>query len=584
MKLSALATLGTFVLYLCMVKSVHAGSIVFSDDFSHNLDQWQPVRDDGSAWNIVAGKARAIISNPSTISELIPKDAFWQSTWKNLEYEVEVTPLVGIDKNISFIFQNLANWYELHFVEEFVQLARVKNSSVILSFDFPFQMVNSQTYKVKIQHLNGRVKATVNDQPLLDIEDWTFDQNFGKIGLKAGTGAAFPTVVEFDNVVVRTLDEIENRLDIPLLKQSDVRWGAQEYDSATTWSEVPTISRWGCALTSLVMIMRYHGITKLPDAQELTPSTLNRWLKNQVDGYVGEGNLNWLAATRLTKSISDVYGTPKLEFRRHPGSDLTTARQEISNQKPVIIQLPNHFVVGDGVSNDEADLLIKDPDYSFNRLSQHQTTVIATNTFQPSQTDLSYILIIHKPGLELELKNERGQIPTQFQTYSQQLTADGNNLSETSEPLVHHILPTPSSGTYELKIRQSTLSEFEFQVLTYDRNGKPTIHKEAGIVGKQFKRWKLVISPNKPSRLTNSTSFTEFRNHLEFLQRTGGCRLWPLYWFIHQTTLNGERSRTHQRSQYHRALRRELQFGRSFLSKSAHKYLEQELQSLESAP
>lgn len=584
MKRLALATLGSLLVY-----GFSAGQLlaitptVFSDDFEQDLSKWQPVRDDGSAWTIVDGKARATIDTASTITELVPLDALWQSDWKNLEYDVEITPLLGVDKNISFIFQNLANWYEVHFVDEFVQLARVKNGQIIMALDFPYQMINGMTYRVKIQHYEGRIKILVNNQVIFDHQDWTFDQTFGKIGLKAGTGAAFPTIVEFDNVSVRLLESLEEKLDIPVLKQSDARWADLVYDSAVLWTENPTIKRWGCALTSLVMVMRFHGITQLPDGQELTPATLNTWLVSQPDGYLGEGNLNWLAATRLTKLISDVYGTVKLEYRRHPGADLAIAREEVAAHKPAILQIPNHFVVASGLTTDEQDIFINDPDFNYDRLSQHQKTLISTSTFKPSQTDLSYLLITHQPGLTLQITGPDGNHIQDLQHFTQQLQADGTQGPEMTEPLLYYLVPTPPAGTYQITIKQPQLKPFSFQVITYDQNGQPTIHTQKGIVGAQPKQWQLTLANNTPSKLKRVSSLRGIREQLEYVQRIGGCRIWSIYWLLHQTMRHAEHTAPRHRSAYFKLLKTELKMSRGALSNNAYHHLEQELTDLESS-
>ena len=89
-------------------------------------------------------------------------------------------------------------------------------------------------------------------------------------------------------------------LNVPPLKQISDPWQNQVYDSANLWSPLnPTINRWGCALTSAAMVFQYHGLTKLPDNTTLDPGTVNAWLKTQLDGYVGNGYVNWLALSRL---------------------------------------------------------------------------------------------------------------------------------------------------------------------------------------------------------------------------------------------------------------------------------------------
>jgi len=50
-------------------------------------------------------------------------------------------------------------------------------------------------------------------------------------------------------------------LNVPYFGQNDELWGTQEYDSASEWKPAvknTSIGAWGCALTSAVMILKYH--------------------------------------------------------------------------------------------------------------------------------------------------------------------------------------------------------------------------------------------------------------------------------------------------------------------------------------
>ncbi len=153
-------------------------------------------------------------------------------------------------------------------------------------------------------------------------------------------------------------------LNVPLLRQTDPLWGAQVYDSASRWSPAhATISDWGCAETSAAMILQYYGITKLPNNINLDPGTLNTWLKNQPDGYIGNGLLNWLAISRLSKLAKTnnpnfIYDA--LEYRRK-GIDKVSLTDDINAGQPDILEEPGHFIVGKGINADTFN--INDPYY-----------------------------------------------------------------------------------------------------------------------------------------------------------------------------------------------------------------------------
>lgn len=561
--------------------SVVADQVVFSDDFSQGLDKWQQTRGDINIWSIVNGKLQAFISTGSTMTELIPTDEFWRQDWKNLEYSLEFTPLAGIDRNISFGFQDIANWYDLHFVEYFMELTRRVHDNIIFSEHFDFSMKNGHTYHLIVQFIDGQIIAWIDGVKLVDINDWTFSQNFGKIALRATTGAAYPTHVLFDNVVVKLLGENNISLAVPLVKQTDALWQDVEYDSADNWSETPTIRRWGCALTSAVMVLRYHGITHLPDGSDITPQSLNAWLKTQVDGYLGQGLVNWLAISRLTRLVSQQLQTPKLEFSRYVGDQLTVAIAEIEQLKPVILEIAGHFLVADGVTTDKTDVLIKDPAYNYDLFSQHQTSLRSTLTFQPSQTDLSYILLVYEPTLDVSLTAKSGT-PLSLTTLDEQLSDHVDQSGEKTVTNRYQQLAKPVAGEYRILVKQARLKPYQLQVLAYDTEGNPSVLDTKGWVGTEPVELTLKYRSDGKSQLISTNSFSRLRKHLRLTQRQLGWR-WRIFYLLMDQCLSRAIKYPRQRQSYLNQLRSHLRIGRPFMTKNTHLYLESQVRALENS-
>jgi hypothetical protein len=496
-------------------RQVRAQELLFEDDFSHGFEKWKPTRDDGSMWSIVDGKAYVNVQRFFYITEMIPKDQYWDSSWHNISYELDFTPLAGVDRNVSFGFQDVKNWYEIHFISTEYNLVRLENGVVKLNVFSPFIMENGKTYHVKIQLFEGKIQIFIDDVKIADQNDWSFDQNYGRIGIKAGTGSVAPTRAYIDNVVVRSyVPDDGKQLHVELLKQFDPKWKDQEYDTATAWSDRPTIQRWGCALTSMAMVLRYHGLKTLPDGTELNPSTLNTWLKSQADGYLNEGSLNWVAVTRLTRLISEKFNTPKLEFSR-AGSDLNIAKSEINANRPVIVQLPGHFLVADGVPSDQSTVTIKDPAYIYTKLSQHKDPVLSLSKFIPSHTDLSYIVIAHNPGLHAILSDNAGNSISGFEEFSNQIVDPIDNSGETTPALVLQYFAKPTSGNYTITISQDQVRPYTLQVLTYDVAANPIQKKYQGTVGPLATRFQIEYQKNTQSQIFPLASFTQFRQDLQ---------------------------------------------------------------------
>jgi len=558
--------------------SVSAQELVFSEDFSGGLEKWEPTRDDGSYWAVVDGRVEGTINRYSTISELVPKDAYWNPEWQDFSYEFDFTPITGVDRNISFGVQDLCNWYETHFVQEVVHLVRLKDCSLPFRVSYPHTLINGQTYHFKIVLIQGRIQILINTVLILDEKDWTFNQNYGKIGLKVGTGAVFPTKVAYDNIQVRLLASNDRRLQ--LLKQNSPEWATTEYDSAQKWSTSPTISRWGCALTSLVMIFRYHGLINMPDGLPLTPLTLNQWLTSQPDGYLGEGLLNWAAAMRLTRLISDQYQTPKIEYQSWVGSSLTSAITQIEKKQPVILQIEGHFLAADGLTPDKSDLLIKDPAYVLEKFSQHQKPLLSTRTFTPSQTDLSYFVLAFNTPLSVSLQIENNSNPLEFQSVTEGITDPFENNSE-STAIETITLPKPAHADYLLTLSQPQLARFRLQLFVYDPAGNVIELTQTGWVGPRPQQYRLSYFPNQQTpSLLPILSWSDFHQDVHAVKKDQGFACWAIYWLLDLTIHWAELDPTLHGQEAVRLVSLELSAYRHWIQPDFYRYLQHQLNKI----
>lgn len=254
-------------------------------------------------------------------------------------------------------------------------------------------------------------------------------------------------------------------LPVTQLLQASPPWGSQEYDTAHKWSNNPTIDRWGCALTSASMVLQYYG-------HNINPDGLNSWLNSQPDGYLRNGSLNWLAVSRYTK-IHDTASSPSLEFRRY-GANNTTLENELNNQRPIILSFPGHFVVAKG--KNDIDFLVNDPQSASNQTISDVSastggSYSAIDSFIPSHTNLSYILLAASGNTNLKVFDNHGDEITGF-TYSEAPLIDDLNKADTSgESLTIFAYPTPAEGIYQV-----TLSGQDTQLdsFLYDIDGNVT--------------------------------------------------------------------------------------------------------------
>lgn len=480
---------------------VKANEVVFQEDFNNDFSQWQIERGVFDWWQIVAGRGEATVETRGTITEISPKN--WPTDLEYYEYSLDYTPISGADRNISFGFKDINNWYELHFVHN-LGIKKMVDKEIVWAKILNFRMFNNRTYNIRIVLKEKHIIVYIDDQEIINETSDHF-VNFGKISLKVGTGSVFPTKAKFDNITVKK-HPTANQLPIERYKQTDPRWSGIEYDHASRWHpQQPTIDRWGCALTSMVMIMRYHGITKFLDESTIDPQSLNNWLIKEADGYVGGGLINWFALGRLTAQLSTKYATPKLEYSRIQGSEVTTAINELNQQRPVMLEIPGHFVVGSG-SLGSSDLTIIDPFYEYQKLSQHNKELLSTRVFTPSQTDLSGILVASTDPIELSLhKLTHPTTPiTAIDSYIQ------DPLEQVTSPVTKLIeIAKPETATYQVVVNSAQpFTKFDLTINTYQTDGSVSSANIKGVTNKD-KKYQLKLEYDKNSK-------TFFQHQLSF--------------------------------------------------------------------
>ena len=531
------------VIFLAIIavhpQGVTAKTLIFSESFDnpHVFDQWSVVRNrqwqyplrvctnvaQPAVWQIVTGRAQIVIDSKPCVMEIVPNE-FTLSQAGPYLFSIDVTLLesVNMDRNLLFLWVDENNWYDIKVTNNEIRLQKVVNG---LSYELPNSVVNypfevDKPYHVEVVFSEQIIRLRINNSAVLAVADSSpfIQSSFMKIGLEAGVGALRRSVSQFDNLQVFRLETGESTALVPSLKQHDSSWSNLEYDHASEWSNKITIRNWGCALTSLVMIMQYHGIVKMPDGTALTPSSLNDWFNLQPDGYLGQGLVNFLAATRLTKQLSVIFGTPALEYGRvnwNAGSALTPAIQEITEGRPVMVQIPGHFMVADGITTDQNDLLIKDPAYTYTTFGQHQINPLSFRMFYPSFTDLSYLLIVQDPTITLSIS---GGDQTEETTIEEQLSAfSDDGTSEVTQPLVMHLIAKPAVGQYQITVNSESSDTISFTVYTYDANGEVTQHlvadKNLGVP----RTYVLNYLSDQPSTLMLTSNFKTFRQILEQL-------------------------------------------------------------------
>lgn len=260
-------------------------------------------------------------------------------------------------------------------------------------------------------------------------------------------------------------------LNVPDIKQYSPPWNLQIYDHADLWSKNPSIQSWGCALTSADMILQYYGFLTDPEA-------LNTWLKNEPDGYIRNGLLNWIAISRYSKLNSNETN-PSLEFQRLDGNN-NNLINELNSGRPAILEEPGHFVVAKAQNQTTFD--INDPAFSDrSTLSSYNNLFNSIETFTPSHTDLSYIMLILNPEFDMKIFDTKGEEINNKTFTENPLTDDSNTSTVISQPIKIFELPKPQNGKYIIKISGNGI--YQLDSYLYDLTGNVNLTKTKGILG-----------------------------------------------------------------------------------------------------
>lgn len=339
----------------------------------------------------------------------------------------------------------------------------------------------------------------------------------------------------------------EPLLHVPLFMQTDNLWKNQIYDSATLWApNTPGIYSWGCAMTSAVMVFRYQGITKLPDGKDLNPGTLNTWLKEQVDGYVNTGWVNWLALSRLSKlakSQNPAFTYDALEYSRVGGYSPDLLREDIKQGIPGIIEVPGHFIVGKGIVG--KSFKINDPFYD-NRLNlgSYGNTFLSLGRFIPSHTDLSYMMLLVEEGVTVSVKDKNNNVVGEGFT-QQPIHEDGGDTVNGKQFYMYYV-KKPIDGAYRIEVSSESQNKYSLQAYVYDEKGAVKKLTQNGVLGVQKNDvFELVYDRKdlKKTSIKEKTNYDSLLADVEYFYSNKQIKNKTIYLLMKETVMQAKSSK-----------------------------------------
>lgn len=469
----------SFALYALFPSKTLATDIIVDNFSDPDMSKWSVLRNIQwsypnlfcmndyipAKWKITDGTLGIDINSRACVTEITKKEFVVPRQYSDYSFSFDMMTKNSLnsDRNFAYFYIDGNNWAGIKITGNSIVFQQIKGGFSQLSnqeqFEYPFTVNAWHRFRVDFRE---NVQLFIDGQFVGSSINHFYDSNVDQpFAFQASVGAIKTSSVSFDNLVVSVPDQDGVKLPVENLKQFDEAWGSHLYDSADEW--VPagggtSISDWGCTLTSAVAIMRYHGITKMVDGQEVTPLSVNNWLVEN-DGYIDGGLVSFVSLTVLTKQISDKHGSPALEYGQLSRKKISENPEQWSTfedgiieqidlNKPVIIQKPGHFMVGTGYNTAKSEIFISDPAYNYEKFSQHGSSISSVRTLTPSFTDLRYLEIVVPQGVEANLFDSSGEpVPTAVKSVSTIISPNNGNSSPS--PTVSLIeLAKPESGLY----------------------------------------------------------------------------------------------------------------------------------------
>lgn len=494
-------------------------SQLFYDDFNNGMATgWTEYAPNGS-WQVINGEYVGT-ANPGS-KKVLHYARTGNDSWENYSLRVNLKAIDSVDKIVFVRFNSLGSSYSINLrssypgggndivLDKFLNINNLSTKQTLRVSPHSNEPNTWYNLKIEVKNVDTgvQIKVFVDNTLKIDYIDVVNTIPTGGIGLVVWPEGTQTT--HFDNVEVTSLDNQAN-LPVPDLKQHSPPWGTMEYDRASNWSSEPTIERWGCALTSAAMILQYYG------HEDVDPQVLNDWLNNQPDGYIRNGLVNWLAVSRYSLENSDS-DSKALEFRRSSPDD-NKVKNEIDQERPPIIKVPGHFVVAKG--NEDSDFTVNDPASEKVLLSEVESEYgdyTQINSYTPTETDLSYIMLVADQNVNINIKNSQGENIGSLWTEDPLLDDIGKE-EKSGESLNTYLAPKPEEGNYYVEITGNGF--YQLDSYLYDEFGTPRLSENKGYVN-QSSPDTFLITISKENQISQTVSREQILSDLEHLYKAG---------------------------------------------------------------
>ncbi len=486
-----------------------------SNNFLHLTDGplsselWEVVLGDLNDWQVVGGRLQGQLQPPPAVSSyqsaITLQTPFWPVK-SNYQFSFDFTPLDAADKNFGILFDYqlnskgkvLLSFLSFHFINQQLYVETFQDHFITHKTLIPCPLEPGHTYRFHLIYQRPDFELVIDDRLAFSSKN---DQDFWPDFLEPGRPLFYLSKGNYDQSAVIYADfdlEYHPQLSVPYFSQLDDSWADAIYDhSQDFFSPALTIAGSGCALTSAAMLLNYYSYDTFPDQENwlstvrgkaINPATLNLWLKNEADGYLGFALVNWLAVTRLSYLLAEsTDNNLVLEFG-YADYQTQIVNKQLAAKQPLIADLGDHFVVISGITEDNDttpsnDYLINDPlDHNHTVLDQEQQPIESLRIFETSQTDLSYFLLLSPEELDFKLLSavEDQELKA--------IVAKEDNLLSPSQHWHLYYWPKPEFGNYIWQFSADDLEKLQLaQLFIYQSDGQVQIFNLADYLARELK-------------------------------------------------------------------------------------------------
>ena len=472
-------------------------------------DYWQLIKGDWQTWRVVEGRLQANLQPPSTIAAIAPQAKFWPVTG-DYQLTFNYLPLDNSHKNLAILFDQhwstkghvYLDFLSFHFIDGQLHVEYFLKGFPCRSAVIPYSLTAGQGYRINIIYQQPDFSLIIDDQLVFstigDHDFWPAFAAGGRPLFYISRGSDQRSAAEFSQFNL----EFVPSLVVPYVSQLNSAWADQVYGDQSITGTNLRIADYGCALSDVVMLLNYYGYQFFPNVeaipsqirgQAITPGSLNYWLQQAADGYLAGSLLNWLAISRLTAILAEAeaeVSLPILEFT-WADFDPQLISEQLAANRPVIADLGNHFVLITGLVMTNGligDYVIHDPMTGPGLLSDNQSSIISLRLFTPSQTDLSYWLLLSTQEPQLQVTND--------QDVALKPSASEQILNFQQQPYHLNYWTKPPAGDYQWSLTQQRVTNpSQTQLLVYQADGQVQIFQPLASA------WSLAFKKHRPAEL-----------------------------------------------------------------------------------